>query len=661
MTDNGGPVLWVPAPEAAARTAMSRFAARSGVGPGTGLDHYRELWRWSVSDLEGFWSALWRWGDLDERYGSPGPVLADDTMPGARWFPGAEINIADYILARGEPDDVAVIGASESGEPSSLTWRQLRAQVAGLARSLRDLGVRPGDRVAGYLPNIPEAVVAFLATASVGAVWSSVGQDYAAGAVFDRVAQLEPAVLVAATGYRYAGRWRDRTAEIGLIRAGLPTVRHTVVVARNEDQMPAGEYLDWNDLVTAAAEPDHRVVAFDHPLWILFSSGTTGIPKGIVHGHGGILLEQLKFLGLHLDLHPGDLFFWYTSPSWVMWNIQACALATGAAIVCYDGSPVHPGPQRLWEIVAEHRVSLFGSSPGFLEASRTAGVDPAEYDLPTLRMLSTSGSPIGPETHEWATTATGGLPLSSISGGTDVASAFCGGSPTVEIRAGEIPVRCLGVAMDVWDAGGHPVRDGVGELVVTRPMPSMPLRLWNDESGQRYRDTYFDMYPGVWRHGDWITITDRDSVIVHGRSDSTLNRNGVRMGSADIYHALERVPAIDDALVLGIEEADGGYWMPLFVVLAGNVSLDDTLQAEIVEAIKKRASPRHVPDEIIQVPGLPHTRTGKRLEVPIKRLLQGFDGHIQAASVDSPELLEPFIRLAGERRARGPVPPPASS
>jgi len=653
MSESENTVVWRPSPEAARRTAMSRFAETAGVEVGTGIAGYRRLWQWSVSDLPGFWAAVWRYYGL-ERYGTPETVLAEEKMPGARWFPGIRLNIADYILSRGEPGDLAVTGVTETGERTTLTRAQLRDQVAGLARSLRDLGVRRGDRVVGYLPNVPEAVVAFLAAASIGAVWSSVGQDYSAQAVIDRIGQLEPVVLITATGYHYGGRGHSRREEIEQIRSGIPSLRHTIVVVRDGGD-PADGHLDWRDLVRRDAEPKHEMVDFDHPLWVLFSSGTTGLPKGIVHGHGGILLEQLKFLGLHTDLGPRDRFFWYTSPSWVMWNIQACALATGAGIVCYDGSPTYPGPARLWEIVADQGVTVFGSSPGFLEASRKAGVRPsADFDLRALRILSSSGSPIAPITHEWAVSATGGLPLFSISGGTDIASAFCGGSPTVEIRCGEIPVRCLGVAMDAWDERSRSVHNGLGELVVVRPMPSMPVHFWNDETQERYREAYFSIYPGVWRHGDWITITDQDSVVVHGRSDSTLNRNGVRMGSADIYHALEAVPEIADALVLGVEEGAEKYWMPLFVVLTPHAQLDERLRARIVDEIKRSASPRHVPDEIIPVPGLPHTRTGKRLEVPIKRLFQGGEAaqHIQAAAIDAPELLEPFIRLAAERRAR---------
>lgn len=652
MTHTEAAVLWSPEPEVARQSAMARFAAQAGFDFGAGTADYHELWNWSVVDLEGFWSAIWQQFGLD-RYKTAETVLADESMPGAKWFPGTRLNFADYVLSRDDPDEVAVVGATESGVECHLTWAELRRQVGALARSLRELGVGRDDRVVGYLPNIPQAVIAFLATASIGAIWSSVGQDYAAQAVVDRMGQLDPTVLITASGYRYRGRWHDRSAEIARIRDGLPTLRATVLARRQGHGVAPRDCHDWSDLVAGTAEPDPELVSFDHPLWVLFSSGTTGLPKGIVHGHGGVLLEQLKFLGLHSDLASGDRFFWYSSPSWVMWNIQTCALATGASIVCYDGSPTFPGPEQLWRVVAEQGVSVFGSSPGFLEASRKAGIRPIrDFDLSSLRILSTSGSPIAPITHEWATMETGGLPLFSISGGTDIASAFCGGAPTVETRAGEIPVRCLGVAMDAWDEQGRPAHHRAGELAVTRPMPSMPVRFWNDDEGQRYRDAYFATYHGVWRHGDWITITERGSVLVHGRSDSTLNRNGIRMGSADIYNALEQVPEVCDALVLGVEQPDGGYWMPLFVVLPEGQRFDQGLHDKITEAIKSAASPRHVPDEVIQMPGLPHTKTGKRLEVPLKRLFQGASAakYIQTTTVDDPELLNPFLRLAEERR-----------
>jgi acetoacetyl-CoA synthetase len=387
-------------------------------------------------------------------------------------------------------------------------------------------------------------------------------------------------------------------------------------------------------------------------MWVLFSSGTTGLPKGLVHGHGGFLVETLKQLALHWDLRPDDRVFWFTSPSWVMWNLQLSTLAVGGSILCYDGSPTHPDPSTLWRLVAEHRVTFFGTSPGYLQASENAGVRPAkDFDLSALRAMGSTGSPLAPYLHRWAREEVGDLPLWSMSGGTDIAGAFVGGAPTVPIWPGEISVRCLGVAMEAWDEHGRPVHGEVGELVVHRPMPSMPVQLWDDPDGSRYRDSYFSTFPDAWRQGDWITVTERGSVVIHGRSDSTLNRNGVRMGSADIYAAVETIPEVVEALVIGAEQPDGTYWMPLFVVLDEGVSLDDPLVDRIRTAIRAKASPRHVPDEVIAVPGIPHTRTGKKLEVPVKRILQGAQPERVAnpEAVDDAGLLRPFIDLARSR------------
>lgn len=642
--------LWRPS-DSNRVSHMERFTRFASARTKRDVQDYHRLWQWSTEDLGAFWTAVWEFHNLDTFFGEPGPALRGDTMPGATWFPTARLNLAEYLLGRGADDEFAVIGATEDGTQGSLTWGELRSSVAGVSTWLREQGVRPGDRVAGFLPNCPEAVVAFLATVSIGAVWASVGQDYGASAVIDRFAQLEPKVLIAADGYVYGGKQHDRTEEIARIRESLPSVEAVAVVSRI-GVAPIPESVDFQGIAATPARLSFERVSFDHPLWVMFSSGTTGLPKGIVHGHGGILLEQLKFTGLHNDIGPGDTFFWYTSPSWVMWNILACALATGAAIVCYDGAPQQPEVGNLWRIVAEHRVTVFGSSPGYLDACRKAGIEPAnEFELGSLRLLATSGAPLGEETHRWAADATGGLPLFSVSGGTDIASAFCGGTFMAAIRAGEIPVRNLGVALESRDPDGAPLVDRVGEMVVTRPMPSMPVRFWNDPEGKRYLDAYYRMFPGVWRHGDWITLTSDGAVVVHGRSDSTLNRHGVRMGSSDIYNVMESFAEFSDSLILGVEDANGGYWMPLFVVLAPGAILSGDLTSEVARRIRAELSPRHVPDEIIQVEGLPHTRTGKRLEVPLKRVMQGADPQdvIQFDAVDAPEHIAAFVDIARAR------------
>ncbi len=642
--------LWEPPQELLDTARLTKFQGFLRTTRGLSLDGYDELWQWSVTELEEFWAAIWEFFGLDEVSGYDA-VLGDESMPGATWFPGAHVNFAGYLLAQGADGDTAIVSADESGSVSELTWQDLRSQAAALSATLTGLGVESGDVVAGYVPNIAEAVVAFLATASLGATWSSVGQDYAPSAVVDRFAQLRPKVLFTADGYRFNGREHDRVAAVDEIRAGLDTIEHVVMIRRLTSDL-SGDWLWWDDAVAGSASRPPVAVPFDHPLWVLFSSGTTGLPKGLVHGHGGFLVETLKQLLLHWDLRGDDRLFWYTSPSWVMWNLQLSALVTGGSILCYDGSPTHPDPSTLWRLVADHGVTFFGTSPGYLQASASAGLRPStELDLSRLRAMGSTGSPLAPYLHRWARDEVGDLPLWSMSGGTDIAGAFVGGAPTVPIWPGEISVRCLGVALEAWDENGRPVYDEVGELVVHRPMPSMPIHLWNDPGRTRYTESYFSTFPGAWRQGDWITITDRGSVVIHGRSDSTLNRNGVRMGSADIYAAVETVPEVTEALVIGAEQPDGSYWMPLFVVLDEGLTLDEALVGRIRSAIREKASPRHVPDEVIAVPGIPHTRTGKKLEVPVKRILQGAPPERVANpdAVDDASLLRPFVDLAAER------------
>ncbi|MFK0284408.1 acetoacetate--CoA ligase [Streptomyces sp. NPDC090499] len=655
-----------PDPKTAAGSRIADFARWAARHQGAeGIQDstdYQALHHWSVTDLEGFWSAVWKYFDIDaatpyER------VLAEETMPGARWFTGATLNYAHHALRNLHPDAPAITALDETGAGYEITGRQLRAQVASVAATLRDLGVEQGDRVVGYLPNTPHAVIAFLATASLGAVWSVCGQDYAPTAAADRFAQLQPTVLITADGYLFNGTRHDRRAASLELADALPALSAVVLVDHLGLTWPetrhAGLTVPWEDAATRTEHLTVTPVPFDHPLWIVFSSGTTGLPKGIVHGHGGVLVEHLKILALHCDLGIGDRLLWYTTTHWMMWNLVVSTLLTGATTCTYDGSPAPVArPDVLWELAARHRVTVFGTSPQYLLAMAKLGIEPAAHDLSAIRAVGSTGSALPASAYPWVRDHVGtGVQLASTSGGTDVVSAFAGSAPTTPVWAGEVSAPNLGVALAAYDEAGQPVVDQVGELVVTRPMPSMPLYFWNDSDGTRYRDAYFTAYPGLWRHGDWITRTSHGSVIVHGRSDATLNRNGVRLGSADIHDIVERLPEITEALVIGAEEPDGGYWMPLFVVPAPGVTLDDALRETIREAIRTGASPRHVPDEILAVPAIPHTRTGKKLEVPVKRLLQGVSVEqvLSPSAVDNPDLVAYFAGLGADRRqARQP-------
>ena len=624
---------WEPTSQDIADARVTDFARFVHRRIGTPMPDYQSLWQWSVDDPAAFWGALWEYFELGD---PPNRVLDNPEMPGARWFPGVRLNYVDQIVRNARTDRPAILHVSEDRQVTELSWHELLRRTATFAQTLRSHGVAAGDRVVGYLPNIPEAIIAFLATASIGAIWSACGQDYSAKAALDRLGQLEPVVLVTADGYRYGGKTHDKRDDVAALQAGLPTLRATVLASELTAEA------DTKELDTVPVE-------FDHPLWILFSSGTTGLPKGILHGHGGVVLEHLKAVALQSDIGADDTFFWYTSPSWMMWNFQVAGLLVGATIVCYDGSPNYPNPDALWDIAAHVGATVLGTSPGYVLGCTKAGAVPrTEHDLSALRTVGITGSSLPPSSSLWLRDNVGErVQVASISGGTDVVSAFIGGVRTVPVWPGELSAPFLGVALDAWDESGKPVRGEVGELVITKPMPSMPVSFWNDPDGSRYRSAYFEMFPGVWRHGDWITITDHGSIVVHGRSDSTLNRHGIRMGSADIYQAVERLPEIAEALVIGAEQPDGGYWMPLFVVLADDAELTDELRDRIKRTIRDEVSPRHVPDEIIVAPGIPHTRTGKKLEVPIKKLFQGADPArvVEKSAVDDPALLDWYANL----------------
>ncbi|QHA03470.1 acetoacetate--CoA ligase [Streptomyces broussonetiae] len=649
--------LWQPDPERIAQARITEFQAWAAEHHGAPAEGgYPALHQWSVGQLDTFWKAVAEWFGV--RFSTPCTrVLGDRSMPGAQWFPGASLNYAEHALraAADRPEEPALIHVDETHEPRPVTWSALRRQVGSLAAELRTLGVRPGDRISGYLPNIPEAVVALLATAAVGAVWTSCAPDFGARSVLDRFQQVEPVVLITVDGYRYGGKEHDRRETVAELRRELPTLRAVVHIPLLGTETPEGA-LDWSALTAADTEPVFEQVSFDHPLWVLYSSGTTGLPKAIVQSQGGILVEHLKQLGLHCDLGPEDRFFWYTSTGWMMWNFLVSGLLTGTTIVLYDGSPGYPDTGAQWRIAERTRATLYGTSAAYVMACRKAGVHPArDYDLATVKCVATTGSPLPPDGFRWLhdefADSGAALWIASVSGGTDVCSCFAGAVPTLPVYTGELQAPGLGTDLQAWDPSGKPVIDEVGELVVTNPMPSMPIRFWNDPDGSRYHDSYFDTYPGVWRHGDWITVTSRGTVIIHGRSDSTLNRQGVRMGSADIYEVVERLPEIRESLVIGVEQPDGGYWMPLFVHLAPGAALDEALLNRIKQAIREQLSPRHVPDEIIEVPGVPHTLTGKRIEVPVKRLLQGtpLEKAVNPGSIDNLALLGFYEELARKR------------
>lgn len=629
MSDDAqGPVMRRPAADVLDTTGIGRYVRWLAAERDLRFDDYDALWEWSVAEPEDFWESIWDHFAVD---GDHERVLGSTEMPGAQWFPGSTVNYARHMLRHalsGEADDdAALIARSQTRRPVELTFAELVDQVGRARAGLQRLGVEKGDRVVAYLPNIPEALVAFLAAASLGATWASCAPEFGSRSVVDRFAQVAPTVLLTVGGYTHGAKAIDKSKEVAAIRAGLPSVRHVVAVPFGPVEVP--DAMSWDELLAEPGPPDFDPVPFDHPLYVLFSSGTTGLPKVIVHSHGGILLEHLKLHALHLDTRPGDRALWFTTTAWAMWNITISAMLVGGSLVLLDGNPLFPDLEEQWRIVAETGASLLGTSPGYLMACRAQGVRPTDLlggNAGKLRQIGVTGAPLPGEAFDWIAEQFGDDVLTnSISGGTDVCSAFVGGGPWQPVYRGEISGPCLGVDVTAFDAGGKEIVDELGELVVRAPMPSMPVRFWDDPGDERYREAYFDTYPGVWRHGDWVIRTRYRSFVVTGRSDATLNRGGVRLGTAEFYSVVEDLPEIDDSLVVHLEDSTGATSgnLMLFVVLRDGADLDDALRARIRDTLRAELSPRHAPDLIAAVPAVPRTLTGKKLEKPIKQVLLG--------------------------------------
>ena len=656
---NEGDLLWTPSPQRVEKSHLTAFMRWLRKERGLHFASYEELWRWSVADLEGFWQAIWDYFKVESSTAYE-RVLADRRMPGAKWFPGARLNYAQHALRHERAGADALLFLSERQALSRMSWEELGAKVRILATQLRRLSVQPGDRVVAYLPNTPEALIAMLATTSIGAIWSSCGPDFGTRGVLDRYSQLAPKVIFCVDGYQYGGKAFDRKAEVQNIIGRLASLQHVIYLPylNRDDRQPLSSHTTmWEDLFNHPPVPASAFrfeqVPFEHPLWILFSSGTTGLPKPICHSHGGIILEQLKHLAFNFDAHPGERLFFFTTTGWMMWNFLVSSLLSDVVPVLYDGNPAWPSPDVLWKMVDDSGTTVFGTSPTYVAALEKGGFRPKDkFELATLEAVTLAGSPVTPECMVWFyENVKRDLWVASGSGGTDVCTGFVGGASILPVYAGEIQARALGAAVYAFNERGEKVVNQVGELVVTEPMPSMPVCFWNDSGNKRYLESYFQEYPGVWRHGDFFRINERGGAFVLGRSDATLNRHGVRIGTAEIYRCLATLPEIDDSLIVNLDLPHGKFFMPLFVKLKESLTLDESLRERIRATLRREYSPRHVPDCIHQVEAIPITLTGKKMEVPVRRILMGVAPERAANrdAVANPQALDYFVAYAGSQ------------
>lgn len=650
-----GTKLWDPSDEFKNQSNMVAYMNWLKKNRNLDFQNYESLWNWSVTDIEMFWESLWDYFEI--KTSAPYlQVLKERKMPGAKWFEGSKLNYTERVFQKRIGSEPAIFAKSEIRPLQTISWDELEIQVAQFASALRGSGIQAGDRVVAYMPNIPEATIAFLACASIGAVWSSCSPDFGSPTVIDRFKQIEPRILIAIDGYRYGGKDYDRIETVEEIQNAIPTIEKTVLLPYLSEALETGslsESVYWNSFIKGHenAVMNYEQVSFDHPLWVLFSSGTTGLPKAIVQGHGGILLEHLKQCALHIDLKEGDRFFWYTTTGWMMWNLVVSGLLTGATIMMFDGNPGYPNFNTLWEFAEETKMTVFGTSASFLLSCMNGNVHPANFNLEHLKSIGSTGSPLPPEGFAWVyNEVKEDLWLASVSGGTDICSAFVGGAPILPVHAGEIQCIELGAKVESYDENGKSLINEVGELVITEPIPSMPIFFWNDNNGDRYHESYFDTYPGVWRHGDWIKITSRGSCQIYGRSDSTINRGGIRMGTSEIYSAVEGVDGILDSLVVDLSNEKGKAHLLLFVVLEHGVVYSETLEKEVKSRIRDYCSPRHIPDKIHIIEEIPRTLNGKKLEVPIKKILLGneVEKAVNMGSLGNPNSLKYFVSLASE-------------